>query len=383
VPEEPTLFDTAPKHPGIILRKMLSAKGWTQDELAAVTGRSRQTINELISGKVGVTPEMAIALAAAFGNDAAEWMNWDSAYRLSIAESDSHVVQQKAYLYGVAPVREMQKRGWIKDVKDLPELEAELKIFFNTDSLDKPFLFPVSGYRAESLGHLNTAERAWCFRARHLAGALRVSSPFDASHSDKLIREMRTLAAYPQEARRAPQLLASYGIRLVVVEPLASAKIDGAAFWIDRHAPVIAVTIRYDRMDCFWFTIMHEFAHIRNNDMLAVDIDLVGDKSTPIQTQEAQELRASAEASAALIPSDELDSFIRRVGPLYSKTRIIQFAHRMKIHPSIIVGQLQHRKEIKFTHHHQLLPKMRSIVTEAALTDGYGKIVNSEIIVGG
>ena len=381
--EELTLFDNALKHPGIILRRMLSEKGWTQDELAAVTGRSRQTINELISGKVGVTPEMAIALSAALGNDPAEWMNWDSAYRLSIAESDSHIVQQKAHLYGIAPVREMQKRGWIKEAKDLPDLEAELRGFFGTDSLDKPFLFPVSGYRAENLGHLNLAERAWCFRARHLATALRISTSFNVADADKLIREMRTLAAYPQEARRAPQLLANYGIRLVVVEPLTSAKIDGAAFWLNQHSPVIAVTIRYDRMDCFWFTIMHEFAHIHNNDMLSVDIDLVGDKSTAIQTQEAQEMRASAEASAALIPPQELDSFIRRVGPLYSKTRIIQFAHRMKIHPSIIVGQLQHRKEIRFIHHHQLLPKMRSIVTEAALTDGYGKIVNSEIIVGG
>jgi HTH-type transcriptional regulator/antitoxin HigA len=355
---------------------MLSGKGWTQDELAAVTGKSRQAINELISGKSGVTAEMAIALGAVFGNGATAWMSWDSAYRLSVAREDGVDVQKKARLYEIAPIRDLQRRGWIKDTKVLAELEAELKSFFGTNSLDEPFTFPVSAHRAAMLGQLNPAERAWCFRARHLAAALPLQSLFDSSSLDRLERELRILAAYPQEARRAPQRLARAGIRLVIIEPLATAKIDGAAFWLNQHAPVIAVTLRYDRMDSFWFTVMHELAHIRNNDALSVDLDLVGEKADAILLQEDFERRANEQASAALIPSEELDSFIRRVGPLYSKTRIIQFAHRMKIHPSVVVGQLQHRKEITFSHHHQLLPKVRNFVTDAALTDGWGKAIS-------
>jgi HTH-type transcriptional regulator/antitoxin HigA len=375
VAEELTLFDTSPEHPGKILRRMLDSKGWTQDELAAVTDRSRQTINELIAGKVGVTPEMAIALAAAFGNTATEWMKWDSAYRLSRANDDAVSVQQKARLYEIAPVRDMQKRGWIKETKNLSELEAELKRFFGTESLDTEFSFPVSAQRSANLGYLNPAERAWVFRARQIASALPISQPFDYKSIDAGERELRALAAFPQEAKRVPQLLARYGVRLVIVEPLPTAEIDGAAFWLDRISPVIAVTLRYDRLDGFWFTLMHELSHIRNNDPLSVDRDLIGTNAGAILLIEEHEQRASQEAAASLIPAHELDSFVRRVGPLYSKVRIIQFAHRMKIHPAIIVGQLQHRGEIKFSHHHQLLAKVRNILTLSALTDGWGRSI--------
>ncbi len=378
VPEELKLFDDSPPHPGSVVRKMLDEKGWTQDELAAVTGRSRQAINELIAGKTGMTPEMAVTLAAAFGNSATDWMRIDSAYRLFLADAtDVGEVQKKAHLYDVAPVRDMQKRGWIKQTKDIAELESALKRFFGTDSLDGKIVFPVSAFRADTLGHLNPAERAWCFRARQLAASISVDQRFAQRDANAVEHELRRLTAFPQTSSRIPRVLSKCGIRLVVVEPLPGARIDGAAFWLDADSPVIAVTIRYDRLDQFWFVLFHELAHIRNKDRPSIDIDLVGDKTDKtILLQEEHERRASEEAAAALIPPTELLSFIRRVGPLYSRTRIIQFAHRMKIHPAIIVGQLQHRGEVRFSSHTQLLAKVRDIVTDNALTDGWGKTIN-------
>jgi len=381
MPEELELFNSSPPHPGKALRRLLDQKGWTQDELAAVTGYSRQAINELVSGKIGITPEMAVALAATFDISAAEWMKADATYRLSLTDADVSEIQKRAHLFDIAPIRNMQKRGWIKQTKQLEELETELRAFFCTDSLDTDFVFPVNALRAETLGHLNPAERAWCFRARHLAAASQVQNGFDDDRTALVEKELRALAAFPQEARRVPQLLSRFGIRLVIVEPLATAKIDGAAFWLDDHSPTIAVTVRYDRIDGFWFTLMHEFAHIRNHDQPSIDLDLVGEKgeAATILLEEEHERRASAEAAASLIPTHDLDSFIRRVGPLYSRVRIIQFAHRMKIHPGIVVGQLQHRGEIKFSHHHQLLAKVRNVITENAVTDGWGRTVSPAV----
>jgi HTH-type transcriptional regulator / antitoxin HigA len=375
--EELELFDNSQPHPGRILRRILEEKGWTQDELAEVTGKSRQAINELISGKVGLTPEMAVALGAAFGNAATEWMRIDSAYRLSITETDVSAVEQKARLYEIAPIREMQKRGWIAKTKNLSEIEASLKTFFSTDSLDKPIIFPVSAYRSETLGELNPAERAWCFRARQLSVAIPVKQDFNEGDDERLERELKGLLAFPQQAGRVSLVLSRFGIRLVVVEPIPGSRIDGAAFWLDSTSPVIAVTLRYDRMDKFWFTVMHEFSHVRNRDQPSIDLDLVADEpeNAPILLTERSELRANEQAAAGLIPLDDLLSFIRRVGPLYSGTRIIQFAHRMRVHPSIIVGQLQRRREIKYTHHQQLFAKVRNTVIETALTDGWGKTI--------
>jgi HTH-type transcriptional regulator/antitoxin HigA len=192
-----------------------------------------------------------------------------------------------------------------------------------------------------------------------------------------LEKDLRVLAAYPSEVRHLPKVFGKYGIRFVIVEPLTGAKIDGAAFWLSEKAPVIAVSARFDRIDAFWFTVMHEFSHIRHGDALSVDDELIGETGCmEVITKDEFETRADSEAAASLIAKDELDSFVRRLGPLYSKERIIQFAHRIKIHPGIIVGQLQHRGEVGYFAHRELLAKVRSIITETALTDGWGKTIS-------
>jgi HTH-type transcriptional regulator / antitoxin HigA len=159
-------------------------------------------------------------------------------------------------------------------------------------------------------------------------------------------------------------------------------KVDGAAFWCDDGKPAIAISLRYDRIDAFWFTVMHEFAHIKNGDALSVDKDMI-DATIGIAVmlvEDEAERRANEQASASLIPPEEFDSFIRRVGPLYSKERIVQFAHKIKIHPGIIVGQLQHRNEIGFSSNREMLVKVRSSVIDSALTDGWNKSITPGLL---
>jgi len=93
----------------------------------------------------------------------------------------------------------------------------------------------------------------------------------------------------------------------------------------------------------------------------------------------AVEARADSEAANMLIPREQLNSFITRVGPLYSKDRINRFANRIGIHPGIIVGQLQYRKEIPYSANREMLAQVREIVIQEALTDGWGKTVGTWI----
>jgi HTH-type transcriptional regulator/antitoxin HigA len=265
----------------------------------------------------------------------------------------------------------MQRRGWIKPHTDVAELEAEINAFFAPNLC-------VATRRSVHSAHLTPVQNAWCQRARQMASALSVA-PFKPQSLDQLTQALRKLAAYPKEVRHLPGVLAKYGLRFVVVEPLASEKLDGAAFWLDDHSPVIAVSARFDRIDAFWFTVMHELAHIKNGDALSVDTELVADSiQASVIAKDSVEQIADKEAANSLIPSEELDSFIRRLGPLYSKERIIQFAHRVKIHPGIIVGQLQHRGELSYGSHRDMLVKLRSTITDAALTDGWGKTLAPE-----
>jgi HTH-type transcriptional regulator/antitoxin HigA len=370
----PKLFDTGPEHPGKRLRRMLDEKGWTQEELSKVLGRSRNAITDITTGRTGITPEMAVALGAVFpSTTAAQWMQWDATYRLSILENDGSDIAKRAKLYEAAPIRDMQKRGWIKETDSLVELEKELESFFGC-RLDEDLVFPVAAHRTIKLSDLNPPEKAWSFRARQLATVLPVA-PFSKDRLELAEKKLRRLAAFPKEARHLPNLLAEFGIAFVVVEPLPGARIDGAAFWIGEK-PVIAISVRYDRIDAFWYTVMHEFAHVRNGDAISIDTDLISEGAKGIAVrlvEDAAERRANEQAASSLVPPDEIESFIRRVGPLYSKSRIVQLAHKLKIHPGIIVGQLQYRGEIGYNAHRELLVKVKGIVIETALTDGWGR----------
>ncbi len=113
---------------------------------------------------------------------------------------------------------------------------------------------------------------------------------------------------------------------------------------------------------------MHELMHIKyedRNSPIDEDIMLLKDELPEI------EKRANKEAANLLIPTENMDSFINRVKPYYSRKRVVQFAQARSVHPGIVVGQLQYRDEIKY---HQLRPdlvKVRKYITESAITDGW------------
>ncbi len=360
------------KTPGEAIQAALADRGWTQEDLAIVLKRPRPTINEIILGKRAVTPEMAWILAEALGQDAQYWMHLEVKYRLSLVTPEKTVsgVQRRSRAFAIAPVKDMEKRGWISSTRDAYELERELCRFFEVDNLDDEPQISVATRRSTSCELLTPSQRAWCFRARRLAMSVHAEKfkPELLAHCKERLRE---LAAFPDQTRQVPTVLSGYGIRFVIIEPLPGSRMDGAAFWLAPDQPVIALSVRFDRIDAFWFTLGHEFAHIVNGHA-SIDSELVGESALMSGAKPEIERIADEESSNMLVPSDKLESFILRVGPLYSRTRINQFAHRMKVHPGIIVGQLQHRGEVSWRAHRESLAPVRSIVTSTALTDGWG-----------
>lgn len=76
-----------PQHPGqSVRRQCLEAHGLSVAEGARVLGVTRQALNNLVNGHCGVSPEMALRLAAAFGIDAETWLHQQSAYDLAQAK---------------------------------------------------------------------------------------------------------------------------------------------------------------------------------------------------------------------------------------------------------------------------------------------------------
>ena len=76
---------TRPIAPGVILRRELLARHWSQRQLAEMMGRPYQAINEICQGKKQITAETALQLAGALSMSAALWMNLETRYRLRLA----------------------------------------------------------------------------------------------------------------------------------------------------------------------------------------------------------------------------------------------------------------------------------------------------------
>jgi HTH-type transcriptional regulator/antitoxin HigA len=93
-----------------------------------------------------------------------------------------------------------------------------------------------------------------------------------------------------------------------------------------------------------------------------------------LEQEDELEKAVNASAAATLIPRVEIDNFIARVSPLFSKEKIRGFAARLKTHPGIVVGQLHHRKKILFSHSREMLLPVKPHVFNSALIDGWGHV---------
>jgi HTH-type transcriptional regulator/antitoxin HigA len=358
------------------LREELEARGWTQADLAEILGRPPRLVSEIIGGKRSITPETARGLAEALKTSPQFWMNLESAYQLSRVRQDDSGVAKRARLFEKAPIKEMVRRNWIEASTSPEVLESSLLALYGVESLDHEPQIWHAARKSSSYEHVTPAQWAWLCRARQLTQAMD-TPPYSEARFEELIEQLRLLLASPDDVRQAPGTLAEYGVRLVVVEPLAGTRIDGACFWLNATAPVAVVSIRFDRLDAFWFTLLHELGHVRakdglKNDALPIDVDLVGQGTARNEGRPENELKADQFAMQCIIDPARLDSFVARTRPLYSKEKIRSFAAMNKVHPGLVVGQLQHRGEISYAHNRDMLTKVRDIVTRAAITDGWG-----------
>lgn len=365
--------------PGEYIREELVERGWTQMDLAEILGRPPQVVNEIVAGKRSITPETARGLADAFGTSAHVWMNLEASYQLSRVSAKDDTVSKRALLYGKAPIKEMQRRGWIETTSNAEILESQVLGFFEIAALDQPIRFAHAA-RKSTDGSLTPAQLAWLYRARQLARVLKVQGKFSAASLNSAVSQIGKLKRDVEEVRHISRVLSESGIRFLIVEPLPHTKIDGVCFWLDPASPVIALSVRYDRIDWFWHTLMHEIAHVKNKDGMespTLDTDLVGVDAQPFDDKVDAEKQADLFAVNFLVNQAKLDRFIARVHPLYSKLKISAFANSNEVHPGIVVGQLQYRKKIAYAHSRDLLVKVRNIVISSALTDGWGSTISA------
>ena len=363
--------------PGDLIKEELEERGWTQEDLAEILGRTTSAVNEIITGKRGITVDTAKGLGEALGTGAQFWLNMESAYRLSLERTRPESVSRKAVLYETAPIRAMIKRNWIESSTNIEVLEQRLREFFGTSDLSQ--IPRLACMTRKSTEELTPAQRAWLFRAKNLAMAVHAEK-YTKSSLNMALERLKDMRANEADIRLIPKVLADAGIRLLIIEPFPQSKIDGVSFWVNG-SPVIALSLRYDRIDSFWHTLMHEIGHIKNEDGL-IDNCIILDTDLFDEYNEDKPYEKAADEFAVnfLVPQKELNDFIARIQPMYSKSKIVGFSNRIKVHPGIVIGQLHHRgKErggLDYSYSREILVKVRHLITRSATTDGYGQILS-------
>lgn len=359
--------------PGEFLRDELEERGWTQADLADIVGRPIGTVNEIIKGKRKITPETAQGLSAALGTSAEFWLNLETAYQLSkLKAGTGDEIAHRAKLYAKAPIKDMVRRGWIEPSDNVVVLESRLLRFLDISSLDDDLNVLDHAARKSSSyeDSLTPAQHVWLVRARQLARSV-PANPYREANVTEAVRHLKALRRSTQDLREVPRMLGDAGIRFVIVQPLPGNRIDGACFWVE-DAPVIAMSLRYDRIDNFWFVLMHELGHLERG-IETLDTDL--DASKTDAAKPSTEREADAFAMEQLVPRTEMERFIAGSQSRYSERDIVAFADSIGVHPGIVVGQLHHRQELSFSSYRGMLEPVREVVTAAAVTDGWGAVV--------
>ena len=368
--------------PGQLITALLAERGWKQRTLAIVLGMGESTVNRFVSDKTPVDAKLALALEEVFGVSADRFLEIQRSLELAqarIVNRPDPSRATRAALYGDLPIAEMIKRGWISaaSVREITKVESELMRFFGVNRAEDIEVLPHAAKKTMASSDPTPAQLAWLYRVRQIASDMLVA-PYSPSSVQAAIGKLRTLTTSPEGVGKVPRILAECGIRFVLVESLSSAKIDGVCFWLSDRSPVIGMSLRFDRIDNFWFVLRHEIEHVMqrhglNSNSVMLDVELEGDRAgTSIGVAEEERV-ANEAAQEFCVPSKMMDAFIARKAPFFTEKDLIGFARVVKVHPGLVAGQLQRRTE-RYDRFRNHLTKVRDIILPNAIKDGWGDV---------
>lgn len=294
---------------------------------------SRSRVSDILSGKRTLTVEMMRALESGLGipakvllgqpnqDESSQYRNWDR------------------WL-----LQEMAERGYFG--------KLSLRVSDNADLVRK-FFEPICS-PAQLLGMLRQSSyrssprtdrhalAAWAGTVLKKAKKTKIPTNYKKGVVDMdFMRELAKLSVHKNGPVVAKEFLRKTGISVVVEKHFPKTYLDGASILINRDNPIIGLTLRYDRLDNFWFTLMHELAHISlhyDQDIKLFYDELEGVKGVIINEKEHE---ADQMAQEALLPESKWEVSPARIIPSLMAARSL--AAETGVHIAIVAGQMRYR----------------------------------------
>jgi HTH-type transcriptional regulator/antitoxin HigA len=314
----------------------IEQKGLDRGDLEQYIG-SKGRVSEVLSGKRQLSKQMIINLHNGLG------IPYESLIGGSDESGQSSFVACESDNWMKYPVKEIVKRGWVDSVKvkEDPEFYGSVMKKFvsglGVDLLEPAMLRTGKQYKKTPDIYALTA---WRIRVLSLARQEKLKAVYEPGIiTPSFCRELASLSYLDNGPLHAKEFLNKSGIHFIIESHLDHTYLDGAAMMLGNGSPVIALTLRYDRLDNFWFVLFHELAHVvlhlafDKTRYFLEDLDSIGDS--------IEEKEADRWATDGLIDPETW----RASGlSMYSKpSEIIRFANSLRINHAIPAGRL--RKE--------------------------------------
>lgn len=309
----------------------MQEQGLKQVDLIHYFG-TRSRVSEVLSRKRPLTVPMIRALSIGLG------ISSDTLVGLSAPKNE---YKTEEIDWSRFPIKEIVSRGWIGKLTNnaVSATEDVVKSFISDVGLQ----FGGLSFRRTINGEAyspSTKYALYAWIARVIQRAREKSSNlgvFDENvFSTTFMRDLAQLSWFENGPLLAIEFLEKHGIAVLIESHLKGTSLDGAALK-DNGIGIIGLTLRSDRLDNFWFTLLHEVAHlwkhVTESDMFLDDFDA--------SSEDRREIEANRIAREAFIPRIVWKRSEAYKNP--SKESIEQLSRELKIHPSIIAGRI--RKE--------------------------------------
>ncbi len=334
--------------PGWVLEERLEVEGLSQAEFARRCGRSPKLISEIIAGQAPLEPGTALQFEKVLGVDAGIWLGIEADYRLHRArEAEADEAAALAEWVKAFPVGHMVKRGCFQRPESDADTVSKLLAFFRVGSVDAwtaRYGLANVAYRHSPTFRSDEAALATWLRLGEIEAELQECADYSESRFRHAVRTVRGLTreeiveALPQ----AERLCNEAGVALALVKPLPRTALSGAAWWLSPRKAVIQLTARHKTDDHLWFSFFHEAAHLLLHSKKGVFVDESNENGTELETQ------ANEWASNTLIPPRAWQRF---AGTSPRSAHVVRaFAEEQGIAPGIVVGMLQHKGLLPWTH---------------------------------
>lgn len=328
-------FRFARPDPIAAIKFRMEEKGLKQKDLVDIIG-GKNRVSEILSGKRPLTLTMVRALSDELRIPADLLIQESSPSQDDENEFDS-IAEARI------PIAHILRSG------QFPEHEA---IRLTSSAIVQRYLKPKHGplFLKQTITYGATPStnktnlKMWVGRVRELAHQTRrkrgVWRP--ETLSEKFLAYVARLSWSDAGPRLAQQFLAEKGIALVILPHYPQTKLDGAAMQDQEGAPVIGLTIRHDRLDNFWFTLLHELVHawkhLPERGMAITDEEV--DKGH--DGDDAKEAEANRMARDAFIPRAlwvRSEAYLRP-----SHDSIQELADQLHISAAVVAGRLRYEK---------------------------------------